>query len=296
MSMPTDRALRRFLIGSLAALGVMAALIVVHPGWRVDPDWHSAWRWLGNLPTWMVISAIIFLAATISSTVGFAFSAIAGSMILHYVPNGVEAVQIMMVASIGIQIYSVAGLSREISWSRCVPFILGGIALLPIGILLLLTLRPQSYVLMVGAALVLYGLYMLLRRPVLIVSSTRMADVLVGALGGISGPLAAIPGIPVTIWCGMRGWDKVAQRAVYQPYILVMQVIALASLLLLEHRGTFDPMLFAYALPGLAGAVVGLRAFHALTDSQFHRMINLALVASGAALVLKHLGDRVPAS
>ncbi len=286
----TARNPRHYLIATLAALGVMAALIAVHPGLRVDLAWHGARRSLESLPPWLVISAIIFLAATISSTVGFAFSAIAGSMILHYVPNGVEAVQIMMVASIGIQIYSVAGLYRAISWSRCMPFIAGGLALLPVGILLLLTIRQQSYLLMIGAALVIYGVYMLLRRPVRVVRSYRMTDVLVGALGGISGPLAAIPGIPVTIWCGMRGWDKVEQRAVYQPYILVMQIIGLAALLLLDHRATLDPMLFAYAFPALAGALIGLRVFNALTDSQFQRMINLALVASGAALVLKHLG------
>ena len=70
----------------------------------------------GDLPRWLTISTIILLAATVSSTVGFAFSAIAGAMILHYVPNGVEAVQTMMTASIGIQAYSVAGLWRSIQW------------------------------------------------------------------------------------------------------------------------------------------------------------------------------------
>src|SRR5205814_1840789 len=136
---------------------------------------------------------------------------------LHIVPNGIEAVQIMMVASIGIQSYSVAQLSRAIVWSRCMPFILGGVALLPLGILLLTTLEPASYVLAMGAVLIVCGLVMLWRRPVVVVGRHRLADVLAGAVGGITGPLAAFPAPLVTIWCGMRGWDKVAQRAVYQP-------------------------------------------------------------------------------
>jgi uncharacterized protein len=35
-----------------------------------------------------------------------------------------------------------------------------------------------------------------------------------GALGGIAGGLAGFPGLFVTIWCSMRGGDKLQQRAV----------------------------------------------------------------------------------
>ena len=243
----------------------------------------------GDLPRWLTISTIILLAATVSSTVGFAFSAIAGAMILHYVPNGVEAVQTMMAASIGIQAYSVAGLWRSIQWSRCAPFILGGVDALPVGIGLLLHLEPRTYTLAIGAALVMYGLYMLLRRPIILKDGERRAtDVLVGALGGITGPLAALPGTWLTIWCGLRGWDKLTQRTVYQPYILVMQLVGLGALALIKpQQGALVGAHLAYALPGLAGAVIGLRFFKWMTDTQFQRAIYLALIASGAALAVK---------
>lgn len=259
----------------LGLLGLAASAAAIHAGPAFEPRW-------------MVLSAIILIAATVSSIVGFAFSAIAGAMILHYVPDTVEAVQVMMTASIGIQVYSVAGLWRSIRWSRCAPYILSGVAALPIGILLLFHLEPHTYALAIGAGLALYGLYMLLRRPwVLENRERRAADVLIGALGGITGPLAALPGTSLAIWCGMRGWDKVAQRAVYQPYILVMQLAGLGALFLLKPQGAPDPALLAYALPGLAGAVIGLRFFRGMTDVQFQRMVHLALVASGVALALK---------
>jgi len=274
MSRPAIRAPRHLVLISLATLGVVAAIAAVQIALQAEPRW-------------MVISTIILAAAMVSSTVGFAFSAIAGAMILHCVPNGVEAVQIMMSASIGIQAYSVARLWRSIRWSRCAPFILGGLAALPAGVVLLLHLHPRTYATAIGAALVVYGLYMLLRRPwVLKSGERRAADVLIGALGGITGPLAALPGTWTTIWCGMRGWDKVAQRAVYQPYILIMQLAGLGALFLLEPQSALDPAVLAYALPGLAGAVIGLRFFQALSDLQFQRLINLALVASGVALAL----------
>ena len=54
-------------------------------------------------PHWVAVSIVIFLAASLSSTVGFAFSAIAAAMIFHFVSDTLEAVKIMMVASIAIR-------------------------------------------------------------------------------------------------------------------------------------------------------------------------------------------------
>jgi uncharacterized membrane protein YfcA len=207
-------------------------------------------------------------------------------MILHLVPNGIEAVQIMMIASIGLQTYSVGSLYRAIDWSRCLIFIGGGIATMPLGIALLLELPPGAYQLLMGAGLVGYGLYMQFRRPLALIGSEhRVADVAVGALGGITGPLAAFPGACIVIWCGMRGWDKIVQRAAYQPYILVMQIVALTIIKLLRPS-SFDASLLAYVLPGVAGAVVGMRLFRSLTDLHFHHMVHAALIASGIGLLV----------
>ena len=62
---------------------------------------------------------------------------------------------------------------------------------------------------------------MLFRSTPRVTKGGPLADLAVGALGGITGPLAAFPGAFLTIWCGMRGWDKVAQRSIYQPDIRI---------------------------------------------------------------------------
>ncbi|MDB5374602.1 MAG: sulfite exporter TauE/SafE [Belnapia sp.] len=56
---------------------------------------------------------------------------------------------------------------------------------------------------------------------------------LAGAVGGITGGPAAFPAALVVIWCGLLGWPKIRQRAVFQPYILVMQVATLGLIRLL---------------------------------------------------------------
>jgi uncharacterized membrane protein YfcA len=273
-------------------MALVAAAAVLSSRWWYWPLPVEALTATGTpaaLPAWAAVSIIIFVVATVSSTVGFAFSAIAASAILYYVPNGVEAVQIMMIASIGLQTYSVADLFRAINWPRCAPFIAGGITTLPIGVFLLIQLQARTYALMMSGALIVYGLVMLLRCPFLVKGSI-LADAGIGAIGGITGPLAALPGIWVTIWCGMRGWNKVAQRAVYQPYILIMQVLAFAALSCIQPVHPFDVALLAYALPGLAGAIVGLRIFRAMSDPQFQRLISVSLVVSGITLVIRHAG------
>jgi sulfite exporter TauE/SafE len=182
---------------------------------------HDVGTLVGSLPGWVAswagVSLAIFLAASISSTVGFAFSAVAAAMILHLVPDNVAAVQIMMAASIGIQAWCVTGLRRTISWRACAPFVAGGVGSMPLGIYLLLTLPMQIYVFLIGVALSLYGAYTLLARPRLIKKGGIRATVAVGALGGLTGPLAAFPGAFVTIWCGMQGWDKVTSAQSISP-------------------------------------------------------------------------------
>ena len=271
----------------LATFFLMASAIV-GPG-----GWHFGWLRYGladlahETPLWVAVSIVIFVAASLSSTVGFAFSAIAAAVIFHLVSDTVEAVQIMMVASIAIQAYSVAGMWRTISLRACAPFLVGGIATMPAGIYLLLSFRPQAYVFSMGLVLALYGAYMLFRQPPSIKTGGALTDMAVGALGGITGPLAAFPGAFVTIWCGMRGWDKVVQRSVYQPYILILQVLTLGGLSVVSGHSILNEDLIAYALPGVAGAYLGLQVFQKLSDVQFQRLVNLALIASGMALALK---------
>jgi uncharacterized protein len=271
---------------SLGSLILLSAIIIDVTGW--DPTFPLFLADVGrHMPTPVALALVIFVAASVSSTVGLAFSAIAAAMIFHFVPDNVQAVQIMMVASIAIQAYSVASLYRTISWRACAPFLLGGIATMPIGLYLLLTIRPGAYIITIGIAVAAYGTYMLFKPTPRVATGGRVADVLVGALGGITGPLVAFPGAFLTIWCGMRGWDKLRQRSIYQPYILVLQVLALGAMSVVSERAIVSPQLLVYALPGIAGAWLGLQIFQKLTDAQFHRLVNVALVISGIALVLR---------
>lgn len=109
-----------------------------------------------------------------------------------------------------------------------------------------------------------------------------------GFLGGLTGGLAGFPGASVTIWRGLKGWDKARQRAVYQPFILCMQPASLLAIQLTQPDSPtmvrLDWQTLAFIPAALAGAWLGLRIFKRLSDRQFELAVNLLLVLSGISL------------
>ena len=228
----------------------------------------------------------IFLSATISNIAGFAFSAIAGGSVLHLINNPVEAVKVLIVSSIAIQAYSVLMLWRTIDGARCCRFC-SAASTMPAGIYLLLNASADAYWKGMGVFLVVYALVMVLRGRPSICRGNVLIDAVAGALGGITGGAAGFPGAFVTIWCGMRGWDKNRQRAVYQPYILAMQLMTLCALEFAGQAHTYDFALLQYAPAALLGANCGLVIFRRLNDRHFNVVIYGLLMISGMALIAK---------
>jgi uncharacterized membrane protein YfcA len=235
------------------------------------------------------IGSIIFACATISSIAGFAFSAISGSMLIHVVRDPVEAVQIMLVASIALQAYSVWALRRSIKLRELLPYFAGGAATVAPGIYLLLNTPATMHLLALGVFLTIYGIYLLLGSPLRLRSNALAGRVIVGALGGITGATAALPSAFVTIWCAAHGWDKLHQRAIYQPFILGMQIVTLILLALVAPTAGMRPGLLLYVIPAILGAHLGLAVFSMLSSAQFNKVVSAFLVVSGAAMSLKAL-------
>ena len=232
----------------------------------------------------------VFAASTVSSIAGFAFSALSGALLFHVIESPVYAVQVMIVCSIAIQMLSVAALWHAIDWRSLGVFLVGGLLGVPAGVYLLLHLPTTTYRMIIGSMLILYGGYLLLRWPVRALRTGPLTDVCAGFLGGVTGGLAGFPGAFVTIWCGLKGWDKAHQRGVYQPFILGMQPVTLITIQLMRPAATTQAQLdwktFAFVPAALFGAWFGLRIFKRLSDRQFNFVVNALLIVSGIALIL----------
>lgn len=249
----------------------------------------EAFTWAGAPATTLPLFLAVFVASALSGVVGFAFSAICGAMLLHLPINHVAAVQTMMVCSVFNQCLSLSVLRRCIEWRRLPPFLLGGLAGLPLGLALLLLAPRESYAMAAGALFCGYGLFMLRRRPLPVPPDSPTLELLVGVAGGITGGVAALPSAPVTAWCQARGWGRERQRGVFQPFIFVMQILALALMALgpfATAQANLSITLLAAVPPAMAGTLIGLHCFRHLDDSQYRLLVNLLMIASGAALLL----------
>src|SRR4051812_47636749 len=251
----------------------------------------GAWGWLlhGAGATAAVPAAFLAvgLAAALASIGGFAFSAICGAMLLPFTDSPLQSVQVILVCSIANQAMSLWSLRRAIDWRGLLPYLAGGVLGVPLGTLLLLQADAGLYPRLLGALLVAHAGWMMLGRSVVLPPMGRLADGAVGLLGGVMGGLAGFPSAPVTVWCGLQGWDKARQRGIYQPFILPMQVLACGLLAVLAPGSAAAPgaaaLLFVPA--SVIGTACGLAVFRRMTDRQFGGAVVWMLLAAAVVMV-----------
>jgi len=238
---------------------------------------------------WIAVAIVvaIFLSSLVASIAGFAFSVLAGSALAYLRMDPVRAVQAMVLCSFATQLFAVWQLRASIQWRSLWPMVVAGAATIPVGVWLLVHAAGPAYALGLGGFLLVYGGYLLLRRKPRAVPGTKWHDALAGALGGITGGVAGSPALFVTIWCSMRGWDKLRQRAVYQPYILAMQVVTIGCLQRMAPANV-HAMEDAHLVPfALLGAMGGLALFRRMTNNQFQRVVSTLLLFSGLGLLVR---------
>jgi uncharacterized membrane protein YfcA len=243
---------------------------------------------------WIGPMFALLCAACFSSGAGFAFSPVSQALLTPFAFDGVQIVQMLLVCSIGTQALTIVSLRQGIAWRHLPPYLAGGVLGLPIGILLLLHLAVSGFRVAIGLTILIYGIVVLIRRPIVLPPTGWWANVAIGFIGGVTGGLAAFPGAAVTIWVGMQGWDKMRQRGIYQPFILTMQVLALPMLSLMRTASgksvghSFAGLVVALPfLPGaLIGAWLGLRVFRRISDRRFEQCTAGLLALAGLMMIL----------
>jgi len=228
-----------------------------------------------------------FAGALVAGLSGFAFGLIAASIWL-YILDPVQTATLIIAFGLIVQGYSVWKLRGALDWRKLWPFVLGAALGVPAGVTILTWANPAHVRAGVGAFLVLYSLYALLRPAIApIKAGGAVADAGIGFLNGVLGGMTGLAGILVTLWCGLRGWPKDVQRTVFQP---VAVAIFLMSALWMGARGaiTADTIkLFLIGLPALlAGTWLGLQLFGRLNEAAFRRVVLALLLASGAVLMV----------
>jgi uncharacterized membrane protein YfcA len=234
----------------------------------------------------------IFLVATFASALvaglsGFAFGLIAASLWL-YVISPLQTAALIIAFGLLVQSYSVWKLRHAVVWRRLWPFVIGAALGVPIGVMILTWANPAHVRVGVGILLVLYSVYAL-SRPVMkpIKASGSLADAGVGFLNGVLAGVTGLAGILVTIWCGLRGWPKDQQRAVFQPVAVAIFAMSAAWLGAKVAISAETIRLFLFGLPALlAGTWLGLKLYGQVNETTFRKIVLSLLLLSGAALII----------
>lgn len=228
-----------------------------------------------------------FVAGFASGLAGFAFNLVVLSLWLHLV-SPTRAVVVALAASLLAQLISLWRLRLPFQPALLWPFVLGGALGIPMGTAAVTGLDIEIFKKGIGLFLVLYAAFMLLQPPLpAFVGGGRLADGAVGAVAGALGGAAGLSGALMPIWCDLRGWPRQDQRAVYQPFIVVMQSLALVSL---GVAGAIDGealRLVLIAAPVVVGGVLaGVALYARLSGPQFRRVLMALLLVSGVLLLV----------
>ena len=228
----------------------------------------------------------IFAGSLAAGLAGFAFSAISGAMLFHWLAP-IDAVPLLLACSITTQLFSISKLWDTMRWRQCFPYLAGGFAGIPVGAKLLEGVSPHTFAAGFGLFLICYSVYMLLRPHLTCRGGGRWVEIAVGFAGGITGGATAFPGAFPTIWCNVRGMSKLEQRGIVQPFILLMQI---ATLIYFSKLGIFASATwttFLWCVPAvMIGTWLGLQLFDRIDDARFRQVVLLFLLLSGATLVM----------
>jgi uncharacterized membrane protein YfcA len=226
----------------------------------------------------------------VSGLAGFGTGLVALGLWLYVFPPSI-AVPLVLICSIVSQTSALLTSWRVIDFKLVWPFLVGGLAGVLPGTMLVAHADPRLFKLSVGVLLLVFptALYFN-RRPLALQFGGRAMDALVGFAGGVLGGLAGLSGPLPTLWASVSGWGKDERRGVFQTF---NWTILTAALCLQTVTGliTQDVAWFALvALPGtIVGAWLGARTYRLLSDRNFRDVVLGLLFLSGVGLVWSSL-------
>jgi uncharacterized membrane protein YfcA len=241
---------------------------------------------LASHVTLMATLIIVFAGSLAAGLAGFAFSAVTGAILFHLLAP-INAVPLLLACSITTQLFSISKLWHSMQWTKCLPYLIGGFAGIPIGAELLKAFDAHAFAMGFGLFLICYSLYMLLRPHVAVRGGGRYVEVAAGFVGGITGGATAFPGAIPTVWCSLRGLSKLEQRGIVQPFILLMQIATLIYFSKIGILASATLTTYLWCAPAVVlGTWLGLQMFHRIDDKKFRQVILLFLMISGATLLI----------
>ena len=228
----------------------------------------------------------------VSGLAGFGTALMALGIWLYVVPPG-TAVTLVLICSVIAQTATMPSIWRSLDFRLVWPFLVGGLAGVPPGTMLVAYADLRLFKLCVGVLLLIFPTALYFdRRPMAVRFGGKVADAGIGFTGGVLGGLAGLSGPVPILWASVRGWGKDERRAVFQIFnwtILTAAFCVQAATGLITRETMWLTLLVLPATVG--GAWLGARTYHALSDGDFRDVVLGLLFLSGVTLVWSSIGS-----
>jgi len=222
----------------------------------------------------------------VSGLAGFGTALMALGIWLYILPPSV-AVSLVLICSIVAQTSTLPSIWQSTNFKLVWPLIAGGLAGVPLGLMLVAYTDPRLFKVGVGILLLVFptALYFQ-RRPIALSVGGKVADATIGFAGGVLGGLAGLSGPLPILWANLRGWGKDARRGLFQTFNWTILTAALCAQALTGFVTQEVLWLSLVVLPATVfGAWLGARVYHVLSDDHFRDIVLALLFLSGIALV-----------
>jgi uncharacterized membrane protein YfcA len=224
-----------------------------------------------------------------SGLAGFGTALMALGIWLYVLPPS-AAVPLVLICSVVAQTATFPSIWKSFDLTLVWPFLIGGLLGVPIGTMLVAHADPTIFKLTVGILLLVFPTALYFSAPMAFDFGGRIADGIIGFIGGILGGLAGLSGPPPILWASIRGWGKDERRGVFQTFNWTVLFVALCLQTASGLVAREVIWLAVLAFPGtLLGSWIGARLYHALSDRNFRDIVLGMLVLSGATLVWNSL-------
>src|SRR5262245_57014761 len=185
---------------------------------------------LGAAVDFPTLAIVIFGALVAGFTTGFAgfgTGLVASGLWFHALPAPMVP-PLVALCSVAAQLVGLITVRKAFDWLRAMPYLIGGAIGVPLGVAALAGASPFLLRTSIGAFLIAYAAYQLSQRRNRSIGTWGggTVDGMVGVGGGFLGGFAGLSGPLPLIWLQLRGGESDRQRAIYQPFNVIVLALA----------------------------------------------------------------------
>lgn len=198
------------------------------------------------------------------------------------------AAPMVVICSIISQLQTLPAIWHAINWRRALPFILFGVAGVPLGTMILPQISVGGFKVFVACVLIIYCSFMMLQKSApKITWDGLVTNAVIALVSGVLGGIAGLVGILPSIWATLCGWTKEETRSVFQVFFLAILSLTIITLSFSGFMTVEVAKFTLVAFPGtVLGAWIGRKTYNKLSDGRFRQLILILLMCSGVSLLV----------